>query len=146
MAFYAPCITLQQQKWRKKQQLIALAFDGFCGELAQLGFPLPLVVSLKLNNLTFKNAMWNVKCSVKGFSVNLFPINTKNKRLSRRRRQTTQAKTNQSIARPDESREKDSVSNCSVGVGAVQNDLMATPYLLFHCVALLLQSGSFQQY
>ena len=83
------------------QQLISLVFDGFCGELAQLGLPLPLVVSLKLNNLTFKSAMWNVRCSAKGFSVSLFPINKKNKRLSRRRRQTTQAKANQSIARTE---------------------------------------------
>ena len=54
-------------------------------------------------------------------------ISTKKKRHHRRGRQTTQAKTSQSIAKSDASGERDSLHNCSVGIEAVQNDLLATP-------------------
>ena len=54
-------------------------------------------------------------------------INARKKRRPRRCRQTTQAKTSQSIAKPDESGERHLAHNCSVGVWAMQNDLLATP-------------------
>ena len=51
----------------------------------------------------------------------------KKKRCPRRRRQTTQAKSSQSIAKPEDSGERDSAHNCSVGVGPVQNNPLAIP-------------------
>lgn len=49
-----------------------LVFDGFYCELAQLGFPLPMVASLKLKTFTLESVMWIMRCSVTGFSVSQF--------------------------------------------------------------------------
>ena len=40
----------------------ALVFDGIYGDLARVGLPIPLVVSLHSKNLTLEGAMWNVRC------------------------------------------------------------------------------------
>ena len=131
----------KKKKMAVTQQSTALAFDGFYGELARLGLPLPLVASLKLNNLTLESAMWNVRCSATGFSVSLFwpSRGAKKKRRPRRRRQTTQAKSSQSIAKPEDSGERDSAHNCSVVLGLCRTipwPLLMVPLLsqcrLFH--------------
>ena len=111
------------------QQSRVLTFNGFYAKLARLGLPLPLVASLKLNYLMLESAIWNVRCFATVFSVSLFwpSIGVKKKWRPWRCRQTTQAKSSQSIAEPVDSGEKDSPHNCSVGVGPVQNDPLATP-------------------
>ena len=40
----------------------ALVFDGLYGDLASVGLPISLVVSLYSRNLTIEGAMWNVRC------------------------------------------------------------------------------------
>ena len=74
----------------------ALTFDGIYGDLARVGLPIPLVVSLHSKNLTLEGAMWNVHCSATGFSVSLFwPSGgavRKQKKYCLQRRRTRKAK------------------------------------------------------
>ena len=50
----------------------AFPFEGVYGDLARLGLPIPIVVSLELQTLTLESAIWNARCSHAGFSVTLF--------------------------------------------------------------------------
>ena len=50
----------------------ALTFDCSYSELLRLGLPIPLVVSLQSQQLTFESALWNARCSATGFSITLF--------------------------------------------------------------------------
>ena len=76
----------------------ALTSQGFYGDLAQLGLPLPLVVCLELKKLTLESAMWNARCSATAFSVTLFwpalgsHSENKKRKRTRRRKTATQAK------------------------------------------------------
>ena len=71
----------------------ALASQGFYGDLAQLGLPLPLVVCLESKKLTLESAMWNARCSATAFSVTLFwpalGSHSENKKRKRTRRRKT---------------------------------------------------------
>ena len=77
----------------------ALVFEGFYGDLARLGLPVPLVVSLEMKDFTLESAMWNARCSASGFSMTLFwPVSesmkTKRKR-TRQRKKPSQTKAGQ---------------------------------------------------
>ena len=78
--------------YTKTRTSAALAFEGFYSDLARLGLPIPLVVSVETKDLALESAMWNARCSAGGFSVTLFwpesgNVKTKRKRTGRWKKQ-----------------------------------------------------------
>ena len=114
----------------KTRTSAALAFEGFYGDLARLGLPLPLVVSLETKDLTLESAMWNARCSAGGFSVTLFwpesgNVKTKRKR-TRRRKKPTQIKIGQD-GKAEESSEKRKNDAGSIVEDPVPAEVANTP-------------------
>ena len=70
----------------------ALPFEGVYGDLAILGLPIPIVVSLESQTLTLESAIWNARCSHAGFSVTLFWPTLENVRRNNKRKRTRQRK------------------------------------------------------
>ena len=86
----------------------ALVFDGVYGDLARLGLPIPIVLSLQSQHLTLESPMWNARCSHAGFSVTLFwPTSGNEKRDKKRKRTRHHMKTTQTKVCPSEKEKED---------------------------------------
>lgn len=118
----------------------ALASQGFYGDLARLGLPLPLVVCLESKKLTLESAMWNARCSATGFSVTLFwpalgsHSENKKRKRTRRRKTATQAKVGKEEGNVVNTMQKlkDDAGSNAVPAEVVNTPINAPPVLVPH--------------
>ena len=104
----------------------ALMFDGVYGDLARLGLPIPIVLSLQSQHLTLESPMWNARCSHAGFSVTLFWPTSGKKRDKKRKCTRHRKKTIQTKVCPSEKEREDPGSTPST---TPINALIQTPHL-----------------
>ena len=110
----------------------ALMFDGVYGDLARLGLPIPIVLSLQSQHLTLESPMWNARCSHAGFSVTLFwPTSGNEKRDKKRKRTRHRKKTTQTKVGPSEKKKEDPGSTLEDPTPSTTpiNALIRTPHL-----------------